>query len=134
MKGFSLALATILIATPATVSAAPARPAPRVTVVTVVMADRGFHPQVIRLRSGVPYRLRFINRDDTTHDFFAPGLLNRAVITREEGYKLRDGRLNVPPHGEASLALTPTFAAAYTAKSTKALDVVSNMKAQILVY
>jgi hypothetical protein len=134
MKGISLALAITLITTPAVVSAAPAHSASSVTVVTVVMADRGFHPQVIRLRSGVNYRLRFVNRDNTIHDFFAPGLLNRARITREEGYKLRDGRLNVPAHGVASLALTPTFAAAYNAKSTKLLDIAANMKAQILVY
>ena len=40
----------------------------------------------------------------------------------------------MPAHGAASLVLTPMRAAPYDAKSSKALDVVSNMKAQVLVY
>ena len=98
------------------------------------MANRGFHPQVIRLRAGQTYRLRFVNRDKTVHDFFAPRLLNSSRITAEEGTKLHGGRLNVPPYGEASLVLTPLRAEAYDAKSTKAVDVVSGMTAQVLVY
>lgn len=130
MKSMMLALATTLTAAPVAVHAAPA-PA---TVVTVDMADRGFHPQVIRLKAGRTYRLRFVNHDKTTHDFFAPRLLNSSQITRQEGWKLHDGRLNVPPYRSASLVLTPMRAEAYDAKSTKALDVVSNMTAQVLVY
>ncbi len=124
--------AMTLLAAAAPAGAAPTAPAP--TIVTVDMADRGFHPQVIRLRAGTTYRLRFVNHDKTTHDFFAPRLLNNAWISRDEGRKLRGGRLNVPPYGAASLVLKPLRAEAYDAKSTKALDVVSNMKAQVLVY
>jgi len=126
----------ILFAMTLLAAAAPAvaAPPPAPTVVTVDMADRGFHPQVIRLRAGTTYRLRFVNHDKTTHDFFAPRLLNDSWISREEGRKLRGGRLNVPPHGAASLVLKPLRAEAYDAKSTKALDVVSNMKAQVLIY
>ncbi|WBO22960.1 cupredoxin domain-containing protein [Sphingomonas abietis] len=134
MKRIALALSMTLAAVPVVAGAAPVvRPAP-ITTVTVEMADRGFHPQVIRLKAGQTYRLRFVNRDKTTHDFFAPGLLNGSQITRQEGWKLRDGRLNVPPHGSNSLILTPMRPAPYDAKSSKAIDVVSNMTAQVLVY
>jgi plastocyanin len=132
MRKTLLAIGLFAAATPA--FAAPPAPPPAPTVVTVDMADRGFHPDVIRLKAGMTYRLRFINHDGTTHDFFAPRLLNSARITREEGWKLHGGRLNVPPHGQASLVLTPMEPAPYDAKSTKAIDVVSNMTAQVLVY
>ncbi|MBV9842558.1 MAG: hypothetical protein JOY99_13680 [Sphingomonadaceae bacterium] len=128
-------LATLLLGAAPAVAAPKSPPLPpKPIVVTVNMFDRGFHPDIIRLRSGVTYRLVFINRDGTTHDFFAPRLLEDSQISREEGDKLQDGRLDVPAHGEASLVLMPMRAEPYDAKSTKALDVVSNMRAQVLVY
>jgi hypothetical protein len=131
MRKTLFAMTLFAAATPA-LAAPPPAPAP--TIVTVMMVDRGFRPDVIRLKAGTTYRLRFFNRDKTTHDFFAPRLLNASRISRQEGWKLHDGRLDVPPHGAASLVLMPMRAAVYDAKSSKALDVVSNMKAQVLVY
>jgi uncharacterized cupredoxin-like copper-binding protein len=112
--------------------AAPAiaRP-PAVTVVTIRMAHRGFHPQVIRLKGGQTYRLHFINSDRTEHDFFAPDFLAQARLA--PGQALDGGRLNVRSGEARSLTLVPA-PGRYEAKSSKALDVVSNMKAQILVY
>ncbi|HEY0270829.1 MAG TPA: cupredoxin domain-containing protein [Sphingomonas sp.] len=104
---------------------------PVVSVVTIRMAHRGFHPQVIRLKGGQRYRLRFINSDRTEHDFYAPDFFANARL--EPGAMLDNGRLNVRGGNVRTITLTPA-SGHYQAKSSKALDVVSNMTAQILVY
>jgi plastocyanin len=86
---------------------------------------------VIRLKGGQSYRLTFVNSDRTEHEFFAPDFLAASRIA--PGARIDRGRLNVRSGETRSITLIPT-PGHYEAKSTKALDVISNMKAQILVY
>ena len=115
---------------PAAAPAVAAKP-PVVTVVTIRMDDRHFSPQVIRLKGGRLYRLRFVNTDRTEHDFYAPEFFGAAKL----GPKvfLDKNRVNVRSGETRTVTLTPA-PGHYEAKSSKALDVVSNMKVQILVY
>jgi hypothetical protein len=128
-RAFPAAFLLALIATPAI--SRPAVPVP--TTVTITMADRGFHPQVIRLKAGRLYSLRLVNTDRTGHDLYAPAFFGAARIDPKQGMILDDNRLDVPSHATRSITLMPR-AGHYEAKSSKALDAVSNMTAQILVY
>jgi plastocyanin len=128
MRKTMLFAATLLTVAPAL--AAP--PPPKPIIVTVSMADRKFHPRVIRLKGGQFYRLRFINPDRTEHDVYAPAFFGAARIAPSEIGALQKNRLNVPSHSSRSISLTPR-AGRYDVKSTKALDVGSEMEGQILV-
>ena len=57
------ATAMITVATP--IAAAPPRAD---TTVTVVMADRHFHPRVIRLNRGQPYRILLVNQTNAAQN------------------------------------------------------------------
>ncbi len=126
--------ATALIAAAATpVVAAPPR-AER--TVTVVMADRHFHPQVIRLNRGQPYRIVLINRDGTGHNFDAKGFFGHAEIDSAGagGQAVAKGLISVPAHSSVMFRVTPMSAQPFGLSSSTALDAASGMQGQILVY
>ena len=131
----SLALAAV--ATPlvtAPVVAAPPRPA--TITVTIVMADRHFHPQVIRLNRGQPYRILLVNRDGTGHNFDSKGFFGHAEIAPDGGgdQAIHEGLITVPSHSTVWFRVTPMVARPFDLKSSVALDAASGMQGQILVY
>ncbi len=128
MTRLSLTLAMMLAVVPVLAEAAP-RPA----TVTVRMKDRKFMPQVIRLRAGQPTRLVFVNRDRTEHDFYAPAFFGAARLGPRDVGALDKNRVNVRSGGARVITVTPR-AGHYDVKSTKALDVASGMRGQILVF
>jgi hypothetical protein len=128
----ALAAAAVLpAATPAT-----AAPPPRETTVTVVMADRHFHPQVIRLNRGRPYRIVLVNRDGTGHNFDSKSFFGHADIDSNGagGQAIHEGLISVPAHATVVFRATPTEARPFDLKSSVALDAASGMQGQILVY
>jgi hypothetical protein len=128
---FALAAATAFAA-PA-VTAAPPRAD---TTVTVVMADRHFHPQVIRLNRGQPYRIVLVNRDGTGHNFDAKGFFGNAEIDSAGagGQAVHEGLISVPAHTTVVFRVTPMVARPFGLSSSTALDAVAGMQGQILVY
>lgn len=130
MRAFPV-LALVAAAMSGSVAAAPADEKP--ATVVVEMSGRAFRPQVIRLDSHHPTTLRLINRDDTTHDFTAPAFFGTAKLNSRDSAALNGDRIDIPGHEQRTITLIPAVGH-YDLKSTKALDVVSNMQGQILVY
>ncbi|WP_454886263.1 hypothetical protein [Sphingomonas oryzagri] len=138
MKRIALALAAALpllapmVATP--LEAAPAaRPIP---TRTVVMENRNFHPQVIRLRVNVPTRIVLVNRDVSGHNFSAKGFFAHADIRDGRGgaQAIREGIITVPSESTREFVVTPRVRGPFDLTSSVALDVASGMQGQILVY
>ena len=125
------AAAAPLVAAPAI--AAPPRP---ITTVTVVMADRHFRPQIIRLNRGQRYRIVLVNRDGTGHNFDSKGFFGNAEIAPDGagGQAIHEGLISVPAHATVTFRVTPTSAQPFDLKSSVALDAASGMQGQILVY
>ena len=128
---FAIAASAILTAAPAV-----AAPPVREKTVTVVMVDRHFHPQVIRLNRGQPYRILLVNRDGTGHNFDSKGFFSHADIAPDGGgdQAIHQGLISVPGHSTVLLRVTPTAAEPFDLKSSVALDAASGMQGQILVY
>ena len=134
MRLSSIALAAAAaFAAVAPIAAAPPRPD---TSVTVVMADRHFHPQVIRLNRGQPYRILLVNRDGTGHNFDSKGFFGHAEIAPDGAgdQAIHEGLITVPSHSTVWFRVTPMEARPYDLKSSVALDAASGMQGQILVY
>jgi plastocyanin len=130
-------LACVAAATLAAVAVpAVAAPPVPVTTVTVVMADRHFRPQVIRLKQGQRYRIVLINRDSTGHNFNSKAFFSHASIGRAGAGEqaIHEGQISVPSHSRASFMVTPTAPGPFDLNSSVALDVAANMQGQILVY
>jgi plastocyanin len=141
MKRIALSLAPLLLLTapplaPAAMAATKAAAPARIVTVTVVMQDRKFRPQVIRLRRDQPTRIVLVNRDVSGHNFSAKGFFSRADI-RDSGMGLQaihEGIVSVPSTSTRAFVVTPRVRGPFNLKSSVALDVASGMQGQILVY
>jgi len=129
-------IALALTATLAAASPIAAAPPRADTIVTVVMAHRHFHPQVIRLNRGQPYRILLVNRDGTGHNFDSKGFFGHADIDSNGagGQAIHEGLITVPAHATVAFRVTPRVARPFDLKSSVALDAASGMQGQILVY
>jgi hypothetical protein len=135
MRFLPLAAASLAFAAAAAPSLA-APPPPPVRTVTVVMADRHFHPQVIRLNRGQRYRIVLVNRDGTGHNFDSKGFFSHADIAPSGAGEqaIHEGLISVPSHSSATFYVTPTDARPFDLTSSVALDAAAGMQGQILVY
>jgi uncharacterized cupredoxin-like copper-binding protein len=134
MRFIPIALAaTAMITAAASIAAAPPRAD---TTVTVVLAHRHFHPQVIRLNRGQPYRILLVNRDDTGHNFDSKGFFGHAEIAPDGAGEqaIHEGLISIPAHSTVWFRVTPTEARPFDLKSSVALDAAAGMQGQILVY
>ena len=129
-------IAFALTATLAAASPIAAAPPRADTIVTVVMAHRHFHPQVIRLNRGQPYRIVLVNRDGTGHNFDSKGFFGHAEIAPDGGgdQAIHEGLITVPSHSTVWFRVTPMVARPFDLKSSVALDAASGMQGQILAY
>ena len=135
MKRIALAVLLAMPAfVPGAVEAAPA--AQPIPTRTVVMQDRKFHPQVIRLRKDVPTRIVLVNRDMSGHNFSAKGFFARADVRDETAgaQAIREGIVTVRSETTRSFVVTPRVRGPFDLTSSVALDVASGMQGQILVY
>ena len=131
----AIALAVPLLAPAAVAAPRPAAPA-RIPTVTVVMQDRKFRPQVIRLNRDQLTRIVLVNRDMSGHNFSAKGFFSRADV-RDEGpgsQAIREGIITVRSESTRSFLVTPRVRGPFDLTSSVALDVASGMQGQILVY
>ncbi len=140
MKRIALSVAALLLVTtplaPAAIAATRARVAARIETVTVVMHDRKFDPQVIRLRRDQPTRIVLVNRDLSGHNFSAKGFFSHADI-RDTGMgeqAIHEGIVSIPSASTRAFVVTPRVRGPFDLTSSVALDVASGMQGQILVY
>jgi plastocyanin len=130
-----LAALALLAALPAAATIAAPRAASRakLTTITVVMQDRHFRPDVIRLTRNRATRIVLVNRDVSGHNFDARGFLDSSEDVHADA-PFSNGVLPVPSQSTVSLYVTPRVARPFDLKSSVALDVASGMTGQVLVY
>jgi plastocyanin len=134
MRVPALALLIAATATPFSMANAQTTVSDAKPVTVVVRTPKhGFHPQVIRMKSGVPIRLVIENPSGTDHDFYAPEFFAGAQINDADRGIVQDGRVEIHKYDTRSVRLIAR-PGHYDLKSTKALDVASGMQGQILVY
>lgn len=131
-SALALALAAAIPAPPAT-AAPKATARPRIATVTVVLQDRHFRPDVIRLARNRPTRIVLVNQDVTGHNFDAEEFLDSCDSVHANA-PFKEGLLPVPSQSTVTLTVTPREARPFDLKSSVALDVASGMTGQILVY
>lgn len=75
-------------------------------VITVQMSNFAFTPDDIRLKVGIPVRLRLVNGSDGGHNFSAPSFF--ATIRFPPSSSLpQNGTVEVPPHQTEEIAMVP---------------------------
>jgi plastocyanin len=111
-----VALASCSAQPPAGTGQASAPPADGGTV-TVRLSNFAFDPDHIRLKAGVPVRLRFVNESDGGHDFSAPKFM--AASSFPPGTSApADGVVEVASHQTVEIALTPNVPGTYPFECT----------------
>ena len=74
----------------------------------VTMRDYRFAPPRLRLKRGVPYRLRFVNRSRSEwHEFTAPDFLKTVALGNPNALDRKHAELAVPPGQTRDLYLVP---------------------------
>lgn len=117
----------------ASASAAQAPSQHPVQELTVTLSSFSFVPDMLKLQSGNPYRLHFVNTSSGGHDFAAPEFFAASSIAAEDRRKIVKGRIRL--HGKESLdiALTPERIGSYASRCTHFLHSSFGMKGSIIV-
>lgn len=122
-------LAALLLAAPA----AAQQPEWRTAVeYDVLLQAFDIEPATIRLRAGVPVRLRFVNQGQATFSFDADDFFRSARIRSGDGDDLGDGRFRLAPGERRTIALVPA-AGRYRARSGNLIHRILGMTATIVV-
>jgi hypothetical protein len=136
-----LAAGAMALAAPLLAPLAPAigqtAQAPRIATVRVVMQDRKFQPQVIRLQRDQLTRIVLVNRDVSGHNFSSKAFFSHADIRDNVGagmQAIHEGMISVPSQSSRTFLVTPRARGPFDVNSSVALDVASGMTGQILVY
>lgn len=132
MRHIALAVLAGIAATTPLAAATTVTNARPVTV-AVDTPEHGFHPQIIRLPGNRPVRLVVRNPSGIDHDFVAPGFFDAARIDDADRGLLHDGKIEIPKHSTTAIRLIAA-PGHYDLRSDKALDLVSGMEGQILVF
>jgi plastocyanin len=101
MRKFLLPLALVLAAPAA---AQDWRSAPEYDV---LLTTWDIQPDEIRLKSGQPVRLRFVNNSNHALRFSAPGFFRAAELRSRDGGLVEDGVLKVGPLATETVVLVP---------------------------
>jgi uncharacterized cupredoxin-like copper-binding protein len=118
MRPVSLILILSLSACAAHRAAVPASgPIADGGTVTVKLSNFSYDPETLRLRAGVPVRLRLVNESDGGHDFKAPGFF--AASTFPAGTAPPPGgAVDVAAGSTVELALLPRLPGTYKVTCT----------------
>lgn len=128
-----LLLVLITCAVPGLVSSQPARgPAAAPEVIAVRMSNFAYDPDPLRLRAGVPVRLRFVNESGGGHDFAAPAFFAASAFAPGV-VPPPDGKLEVAARSTAELTLTPRVPGTYEVRCTHFLHSLFGMTGTIVV-
>jgi plastocyanin len=110
----------------------PAPPANEGAVVTVRMSNFAFTPDHLRLKVGVPMRLRLVNESGGGHDFSAPGFF--AASRLPSGSPVPpDGAVAIGSHRTVEIAVEPRIQGVYRLECTHFLHSFFGMHGTIEV-
>lgn len=98
----------------------------------ILLRPWDYDPQVIRLRAGVPVRLRFINQGQATFSFNADNFFSSARVRSGDAEAVADGHLQLAPGEQRVIALVPTRGR-YRARSGNLIHRILGMSARIVV-
>jgi uncharacterized cupredoxin-like copper-binding protein len=130
MRIVGSALAIVLVAVPGPPRAI-AQPAAGQTV-TVTLSNFAFEPEHLRLKAGVPVRLRLVNDSSGAHDFSAPAFF--AASSFPPGTSApKDGDVDVAGHDTVEINLIPRTAGTYRLRCTHFLHGLFGMHGSIEV-
>jgi plastocyanin len=120
-------IALAAAATAATPSQAQQNPAAdaHVEIVTVHLSNFAFDPEHLKLKVGVPARLRLQNDSNGGHNFSAPAFFAASSPLRT------DGEVNVPAHQTVELTVVPNKPGAYRLDCTHFLHGIFGMHGAI---
>ncbi len=131
MRIVGSALAIVLVAVPGPPRAI-AQPATAGQTVTVTLSNFAFEPEHLRLKAGVPVRLRLVNDSSGAHDFSAPAFF--AASSFPPGTPApKDGDVDVAGHDTVEINLIPRTAGTYRLKCTHFLHGLFGMHGSIEV-
>jgi len=100
--------------------------------ITVQLSSFSFAPERIRLKAGVPIRLRLVNESDGEHNFSAPTFFAASSI--QPGSSIpSNGTVEVASHQTVEIALVPGTPAAYPLECTHFLHSVFGMNGTVEV-
>ena len=124
-----LVLAAFILAAPA----AAQEPEWRTAIEQDVLLQAfDIEPPTIRLRAGVPVKLRFVNQGQATFSFAADGFFRAARLRSGDGDDLRDGHFRLAPGERRTIALVPA-PGRYRARSGNLIHRLLGMTATIVV-
>jgi uncharacterized cupredoxin-like copper-binding protein len=96
--------AVLLVLTTAAATAADWSKAQKVTVAAT---EYQFSPSALTFRSGIPYRLHFVNRGKELHEFHAPELFAASELRNPEVLNADKTELQVAPGKAKDLYFLP---------------------------
>jgi plastocyanin len=109
-----------------------AGPASGGEVITVQLSNFAFDPDEIRLKAGVPVRLRLVNASDGGHNFSAPSFFATTRFPPSSSLPL-NGTVEVPPHQTIEMAVVPQVQGRYPLQCTHFLHSTFGMHGTIEV-
>lgn len=92
-------------------------PAAATETITVRLSNFAFDPEHIRLKAGVPVRLRLVNESSGGHDFSAPAFFSASSIL-PGGSAPSNGEMAVESHRTVEIALIPRTPGTYRVECT----------------
>lgn len=99
---------------------------------TVTLSNFAFTPDHLVLPAGQPVTLHLVNVTGGGHDFSAPKLFAASDVGAGAS-AIRNGTIEVPPHGAVDLTLTPRTPADYDVVCTHALHELFGMTGSVRV-
>src|SRR6185312_3922259 len=115
-------LAALLLALPPVAGwARSSAPPPGLSVgpqtITIQLSNFAFEPDHLRLRAGVPVRLRLVNESGGGHDFSAPGFFATSAYFAGSAPP-RDGTIDVAGKSAAEISIVPQRPGTYRVECT----------------
>jgi uncharacterized cupredoxin-like copper-binding protein len=103
------------------------------STIEIDMANFKFTPDMVNLKHGQPYRLRFVNKAGGGHDFAAREFFAAAMIAPEDRGHIKDGEVRLAGGETVDLRLLAPAAGTYKAHCSHFMHSSFGMKARILV-
>jgi uncharacterized cupredoxin-like copper-binding protein len=110
----------------------PASASAGAQTVTVTLSNFAFEPDHLRLKAGVPVRLRLVNESSGAHDFSAPAFFAASSFPPGTA-EPKDGDIDVAGHETVEINLIPRTAGAYRLRCTHFLHGLFGMHGSIEV-
>jgi plastocyanin len=100
--------------------------------ITVRLSSFAFDPEQIRLKAGVPVRLRLVNESNGGHNFSAPTLFAASIFLTNSSIP-SNGAVEIGSHQTVEIALVPAEPGAYPLECTHFLHSAFGMHGTVEV-